>query len=571
VPASLPYYKPHGIFGDKDLLDYTKSIIFSSWQVVPKAISTICSYEAERRMVTAYREAKRDYDKERQIRKPLLIFTRKEGRLQGMANLSLLYPCITLAKRIDPLKIALEIMPKDGPPSLASMKSAVRLAVEELVREVVGPSEGKPGRPDERWYWASLALLDRKNYYREVKQWFEDQNARWEDSIPQRGDDEDDTYFVQHVQHFKDFFFAPQDLGKPPKRLVDVLTKFALASPAVVSLRSMMRLRRDVKQTDCSLAQGLQGAAKIAAGFRFLFNRPESITLIRSINDREPFWERVLDYGCYGNLQAVMDEYAHVLKESEGLIDESFSNIAAKIAEAASSAISLRTIYQEFDEIEVPIRSRKVSVNKYRIRCRYALRLGEGTSEGDDEPTRSDQVRAAFNSPFRPFILATTSIGQEGLDFHQYCHSIYHWNLPSNPVDLEQREGRIHRYKGLVIRRNLANHFGLALLKENRQEKDPWKYLFDKAVERRDKDKDDIIPYWVFETKKGVKIYRRVPCMPLSRDMERLQDLKKTLAMYRMVFGQPRQDDLVEFLNKFMAEEDMHLAIQNFRIDLSPR
>jgi len=28
----------------------------------------------------------------------------------------------------------------------------------------------------------------------------------------------------------------------------------------------------------------------------------------------------------------------------------------------------------------------------------------------------------------------------EGLDFHHYCHAIVHWNLPSNPVDLEQRE-----------------------------------------------------------------------------------------------------------------------------------
>ena len=28
--------------------------------------------------------------------------------------------------------------------------------------------------------------------------------------------------------------------------------------------------------------------------------------------------------------------------------------------------------------------------------------------------------------------------------------------LPGNPVDLEQREGRIHRYKGHAVRRNVA-------------------------------------------------------------------------------------------------------------------
>jgi len=30
-------------------------------------------------------------------------------------------------------------------------------------------------------------------------------------------------------------------------------------------------------------------------------------------------------------------------------------------------------------------------------------------------------------------VLVSTSVGQEGLDFHHYCHAITHWNLPSNP------------------------------------------------------------------------------------------------------------------------------------------
>ena len=68
-------------------------------------------------------------------------------------------------------------------------------------------------------------------------------------------------------------------------------------------------------------------------------------------------------------------------------------------------------------------------------------------------------VREAFNSPFWPFVLTTTSVGQEGLDFHLYCRDIVHWNLPSNPVDLEQREGRTDRYDGLSIRRNIYATF----------------------------------------------------------------------------------------------------------------
>jgi Helicase conserved C-terminal domain len=57
-------------------------------------------------------------------------------------------------------------------------------------------------------------------------------------------------------------------------------------------------------------------------------------------------------------------------------------------------------------------------------------------------------------------VLATTSAGQEGLDFHQFCRAVVHWNLPSNPVDLEQRASRVHRYKGHAVQRILARAYG---------------------------------------------------------------------------------------------------------------
>ena len=114
--------------------------------------------------------------------------------------------------------------------------------------------------------------------------------------------------------------------------------------------------------------------------------------------------------------------------------------------------------------------------------------MGEPDEGG--EVTREDQVRNAFNSPFRPFILASTSVGQEGLDFHLYCRAVYHWNLPSNPVDLEQREGRVHRYKGHVIRHNLAAKYGLwATVGDN----DPWAALFSAAASQRQTGQNELI------------------------------------------------------------------------------
>ena len=98
------------------------------------------------------------------------------------------------------------------------------------------------------------------------------------------------------------------------------------------------------------------------------------------------------------------------------------------------------------------------------MRANFALRFGDDRTETDQTLKRGAAVRTSFNSPFRPFVLATTSVGQEGLDFHVYCHAVMHWNLPRNPVDLEQREGRVHRYKNHAVRHNLASAHRAAAL-----------------------------------------------------------------------------------------------------------
>ena len=145
--------------------------------------------------------------------------------------------------------------------------------------------------------------------------------------------------------------------------------------------------------------------------------------------------------------------------------------------------------------------------------------------------------------------MATTSIGQEGLDFHQYCHRVVHSNLPSNPVDLEQREGRVHRYRGHVIRRNLAKRYGLT------------------AIHRS---ANGLEPYWIFDTKGGYKIERQIPLLPLSREIGQLAWLKKTLVAYRSVIGQPRQEELTEFLLLRMAPDELGAFTEACNIDLSP-
>jgi hypothetical protein len=72
------------------------------------------------------------------------------------------------------------------------------------------------------------------------------------------------------------------------------------------------------------------------------------------------------------------------------------------------------------------------------------------TNDGEGYSQRT--IRNAFNSPFPPYVLVSTSVGQEGLDFHRYCKTIIHWSPPYSPSVLQQREGRIDRYMSQQVR-----------------------------------------------------------------------------------------------------------------------
>ena len=80
--------------------------------------------------------------------------------------------------------------------------------------------------------------------------------------------------------------------------------------------------------------------------------------------------------------------------------------------------------------------------------------------------------------------------------------------------------------------------------------------------------KADIVPYWVYEGAHHIERY--VPMLLLSREIDQLERLKRALAVYRMVFGQPRQEDLAAWLEKRSTDEDFAKYRELLRIDLSP-
>lgn len=578
MPPALPYYKPGKPFDAPELHTFTKRLVFSCWKVVPKVIAAMLSYEAERLMTMSSAPDTRNTQEERKKRRPLLRYAVSDDRPTGMPVLALSYPSEVLAKQCDPLDLASRVEAA----GLPGMDLVLDLAIHRIQHELSllerYRSAPKEGPEDESWYWAAPLLLDRRFDAQASDLWWWEVRAAgfglaavW--SLGDFGDENEgadeegstESAWGRHVDEAGKADQGLTELGRPPADLPRVLALMGIAAPGPVALRALGRVAPTSNLKDRKLVREL--AAAIAFRFPALFNQPESMALVRGINGEEPYWRRVLDYCVAGNLQAVMDEYCHLLKDSVGLVDKTATAVALGLTETITDAMTLRAATVGVDCVQPTGTGQSWKTDTRRMRMRFALRYGDEKSEDGPNP-RADQVRTAFNSPFWPFVLATTSVGQEGLDFHHYCHAVVHWNLPSNPVDLEQREGRVHRYKGHAVRKNLSTIHGPAALAGLCQ--DPWQKMFDLACASRLEGSSEIFPFWLLPLEDGAHIERHVLTLPLSREIERLLALRGALAVYRMVFGQPRQEELLEYLSKTVPAERLHKLADELSVDLCP-
>jgi hypothetical protein len=555
VPPSLPYYALRGAYGDAHLADFTKRLIFSAWAVVPKAVSSLVSYEAERRIFAPAGHSRGYGDRDR-VRQPLR-FAVTDRRPTAMPAFALLYPSVALAELGDPLSVAAQLGPlgtarTDG--VLAEVASAVGSALARWTAD-----RRTDGATDERWYWAAPLLLDQDRLGDAHHEWLTGpRSAAWQGDA---ASGEQSDRFADHVREAANL--NPETLGRVPADLIETTARLALGGPGAVALRALSRVTGG--SAALSEPEVRNAAARIAWGLRSLFGLPESVALLRGVDGREDgaYWRRVTDYCIDGCLQATLDEHIHVLPEWLGAIDKSAAERAAVIGDAVYEAVTLRTVTYRVDDIRSD--GDQLARSSYGMRGHFALRFGRDQAEAGGIQ-RDAQLRTAFNSPFWPFVLTTTSVGQEGLDFHLWCHAVVHWNLPSNPVDLEQREGRVHRFKGHAVRKNVARcHRG----ELSEPVRDPWKRLFEVALAQRDDGLSDLVPYWVYPLAGGARIERYVPALPLSRDSRRLASLKRTLGAYRLVFGQPRQEDLLSYLGGHYTDEQLAQLLDELRIDLS--
>ena len=566
LPPTMPYYRLDRPFRDITTNPLTKRLVFSSWAVVPRAVASLLSYEVERRMLKTDPDWEKDaavYSSRRQ-RRPLR-FQVGDGALRGPQLWTLIYPSMSLATLVDPLALGQRI--SEG--RLCSSRQ-LRTATEDELRPVITDLVSShsdlvdPAARPSDWYWAAPILLDCNRFEGQTTEWLRWARLRSVFTDDAEATQEDGAQAVKRaVDDIGALLRGGLKLGTPPKDLVAVLALMALAGPATCALRALLRLAPDLAGDDHAVA--LDGAASIGWAFRSLFNAEESVSVVLGVVPRSKrrYWRGVLSYCLAGGVQSVLDEYSHLLRESTGNSESPTAQMVSEVSKVIAAAVGLKS---------AQLRPRSYDTEAKRtdltLRSLFALPFNDA-GDTDQKADRLVRVREAFNSPFRPFVLVTTSVGQEGLDFHLYCHSVVHWNLPSNPVDLEQREGRVHRYKGHAVRKNVARQHG----RDGRSSQpailgpfahDPWRAAFAAANSTKSAGASDLVPYWIYpETfdARDARIVRHVPFSPLSRDADVYRRLIPALAAYRMVFGQARQDDLVEYLvSKALAKPDSEQA-----------
>ncbi|MDT0169757.1 DEAD/DEAH box helicase [Pseudarthrobacter sp. BRE9] len=529
MPPSLPYVEPSGAFAEVGPA-VTKQLVFSAWNAAPTAITTLLSYEAERQILEGSERHGENTAEARRKFAGRLRYNVRDGEPQSMSALALFIPHAALALAGDPLERA------SMRGSLVDAGS-VRESTAEAGTTMVGGAAVDPA--SRLGVWASYFSLpgalpaewqnDARLAARELRR-LDEYTQHLGKSSDTGGADQDSGseagLYLTHIDRM-----VQTSAGKPAG-WDDGVEDLAVNSPANCVYRALDR----ILPAEFDGAELWKAAVFAASGLRALFNRLDASELLDKLYPEGAYWQKVLRYCEAGNLQAVLDEYVFQLRSQQApgeITTEQLWGLADDIRRSLSlKPAQLLAKYPDGSHEDL------------RMGVRFAVRYSNAKTD-DGDSNRMPDVRRAFNSPFWPFVLASTSVGQEGIDFHWWAHSVIHWNVPGNPVDFEQREGRVHRYLGHAVRKNVAAAHGAAVLKPGVD--DPWGALFEVAAAdiaaRPETANTEFAPHWIHPG--AHKIERRLLDHPLSRDVPRTRQMLDGLAKYRLTLGQARQDDLL--------------------------
>jgi hypothetical protein len=336
---------------------------------------------------------------------------------------------------------------------------------------------------------------------------------------------------------------APDSLPVLSPQEFDALAALALDSPAIVLARALQR----------HWPQALSSEAEVGS------SSPRHVVQALAANSLREYIDRPWFAAALG--ETAKDDYATVLRRAvidgnfESVLDEHLWLVSMTSNESWPKRISQLAGSLELNGGRTLIHKPTENATDARIRCHVALPLHQaktveadiakdkktGAEDGGSETApRPDQVRHAFNTPFWPNVLVTTSVGQEGLDFHPWCRSIAHWDPARGPVELEQREGRVDRYAGLSIRRALAVNPVCAEVPSGGS---VWSAIGQLAEGL--KNANEMSPWWQVDGARTVQFYLTTPG---SREAEVLRKLERGRALYRMLIGVSDPEQLLALI-----------------------
>ena len=507
-----------------------KALLFSRFVAVPRAVSTLLSYDVERLLLhgaPTSSETKGDpYTNVTTTGRPFHF---------SVDNVAQFHPSPLLVGLVSP-------GPGDDPTAL---RERAAIALRE---RLAGRVEIRPDAPGLEYRWQVLGRVEARLGLFDASE----QSWRWLAAHVSTGKGTNDEHSLDARvgQWARDARAHGPSLTVLAQRDFDVLVDAAVSHPAVVLARSIrlhwaQALGTDGAVRDRPFTRVLKTAWKglraylnnawFEARLRQAYGPPDTDAQPKASAYSQLIHQAVVD----GNLESVLDEHLFMTGWLRGLS-------GPKLCQSLEDALALRVATPRLYEPKT---------DGFTLRAHAVMPFSQSISavreDGKGGSVRADELREGFNSPFWPHVLVTTSIGQEGLDFHLWCDTVIHWDLPSNPVDLEQREGRVNRFGGLAIRAALSTH---AIAEGARC----WAELAARAEELADA--TGLSPWWVLD---GATVKRRVFDVPLSEARRHFQDLEEQRMLYRLALGQPDQEGLVRALKGRVttAEEVRELAI----------
>ena len=153
--------------------------------------------------------------------------------------------------------------------------------------------------------------------------------------------------------------------------------------------------------------------------------------------------ERIVDED--GTVEEVADATTALAGELEHL-DELIEVLEGIPTDSKAEALvaNLRTLFEDDPDGKVLVFTQFRDTQDYLAERLAAEGWGVHTFHGQKSPIEKDRAVDGFRRGRGPQILVSTEAGGEGRNF-QFCHVLVNYDLPWNPMRVEQRIGRIDR------------------------------------------------------------------------------------------------------------------------------